>query len=119
MTARDRFKAAARQTNDGCPLFEGRDLADFDQLEGEQVTLEDAYPMNGDNGHYYVVTFKESKDLFFFSCKALTDILDKASLIASEEQLAIAQVIDGTVIEVKAPVKTKNGRKFRPVDIVE
>lgn len=119
MTARDRFKAAAKQNNDGCPLFEGRELADFDQLEGEQVTLEDAYPMNGDNGHYYVVTFKESSDLFFFSCKALTDILDKASQIASEEQLTINQVIDGTVIEVKSPVKTKTGRRFRPVDIVE
>lgn len=118
LTARERFRKAALAHQEGCPLFEGRELADLEQLEGEKVHLLDAFPMVNEKGHYYVVVFEEYEKLYFFSGKALTDILDEASEIASEEALTIAQVISDTCVSIQAPVKTKSGNKFRPVTIV-
>ena len=120
MTAKERFKKAAFRKQEGCPLFDGRESADLEQLEGEIVHLLDAYPMTGKKGNrYYVVTFEEYDKLFFFSSKALTDILDEADKIASEEDIPISQVIEDTAISIQAPVRTKDGNKFRPIDIVD
>lgn len=119
MTAKERFKKAALTRQAGCPLFEGRENAELDALEGEIVTLVDAFPLTGKKGRYYVVVFKEYPQNFFFSCKALTDIIDEGAAIANEENIPIAEVIEGVAVSIQAKERTKDGNNFRPVHVVE
>ena len=119
MTAKERFTKAALSRQAGCPLFEGREQADLGDLEGEIVSLVDAFPLTGKKGRYYVVTFKEYPTNFFFSCKALTDIIDEAAAIADEDNISIAEVIDGVPVSIQGMERTKDGNKFRPVHVVE
>lgn len=119
MTAKERFKKAALTRQAGCPLFEGRELADLEAVEGEIVTLVDAFPLTGKKGRYYVVVFKEYPNNFFFSCKALTDIIDEGAAIANEENISLAEVIEGVAVSIQAMERTKDGNRFRPVHVVE
>lgn len=114
-----RFFSAAKQRVNGCPLFEDRDKGDLEDLEGQEVTLERAYPLSGENGRYYAVWVKEDKEAFFLSNSALTGILDEGLRISEEENVSLDEVIAGLVIRIGAPQKTKNGRRFRPVEVVE
>lgn len=119
MTAKERFRKAALKLQEGCPLFEGRELCDMADVEGEVLHLDDAYPMTGENGLFYVVTFEEYPAVYFFSGKALTAILDEASDVAADESLTLHEVISGTAVSIQAPIKTKSGRKFRPVTLAD
>ncbi len=119
MDVRQAFLNKAAQRKSGCPLFEGREKGDLDELTGSIVSLDQAYPMEGENGRYYVVTFKEDKDSFFMSCQSLTELLNDAQAIADEAGCSINTVIDDICIRFGELTKTKTGRRFRPVEVVE
>ena len=116
---KERFKNAAKQRTQGCPLFDGRDKGDLEDLEGNAVKIQRAYPLTGDNGRYYAVWFSEEPDCFFLSNSALTGILDEGLRISEEEGVSLDEVVAGLVVRIGAPQKTKNGRRFRPVEVVE
>lgn len=113
-----RFFDAAKESTSGCPLFEGRVKGDLEDLEGEAVTLQRAYPLTGENGKYYAVWFHEDTETFFLSNAALTRILDEGQAIADEEGVKLDEVISDLVIRIGKPEKTKNGRRFRPVEVI-
>ena len=113
-----RFFEAAKQTTSGCPLFEDREKGDLEDLEGEAVTLQRAYPLTGENGKYYAVWFHEETENFYLSNSALTRILDEGQQIADEEGVKLDEVIGDLVIKIGKPEKTKNGRRFRPVEVI-
>lgn len=119
ISAKERFKKAVMTKQEGCPLFEGREKAEIEEIVGEKVHLEDAYPLEGEKGLYFCFTLTEYPDVFFFSCKAITNILKEASKIASEEALSINQVIDGYCIIIQDKVKTKSGNRFYPVELLD
>lgn len=113
-----RFFNAAKQTTSGCPLFDGREKGDLEDLEGEAITLQRAYPLTGDNGTYFAVWFHEEPDSFYLSNSALTKILEEGQRIADDEGVTLDEVISDLVIKIGAPEKTKNGRRFRPVEVI-
>ena len=110
-------KAAARTA--GCPLFEGRTKGELDDLEGSVVTLEDAYRMTGEEegSFYYVFTIDEESELFYMSCKSISQILEDAEAIAAESGITLREVIEGTTIKIGAKRKTKGGKSYRPIEI--
>ena len=116
--ANEKFLKAAKLRTSGCPLFEDREKGDLADLEGEEVTLQRAWPLTGDNGVYFAVWFKEAPELFYLSSSALTGILQDGQKIAEEDDLELDEVIAGTVIKICAQTKTKNGRKFRPIEVI-
>lgn len=116
--ANEKFVKAAKMRTSGCPLFEDREKGDLADLEGEEVTLQRAWPLSGDNGTYYAVWFKEEPELFYLSSSALTSILQEGQKIAEEDGLELDEVIAGTVFKICAQTKTKNGRKFRPIEVI-
>lgn len=115
---KNRFKEAAKETGNGCPLFDGRDKGDWDTVEGETLTLERAHPMTGKKGIYYVVWFTEHEDEFFQSPYVLTEILDKGRAIAEEENVSIDEVISGLQIKVGPEKRTNGGNKYRSMEVV-
>lgn len=114
-----RFASAAKQCVNGCPLFEGREKGDLEDLEDVAMQLKRAYPLSGDNGRYYAVWFHEEPEHFYLSNSALTRILDEGLRISEVEGVSLDEVIDGLVIKIGASQKTKNGRRFRPVEVIE
>lgn len=115
---KSRFKAAAKARANGCPLFEGRDKGEWDDIEGETVTLQRAYPLSGDNGTYYAVWFEEEPDLFFLSPSLLTSIIVPAEQIAADEGVTLDEVIAGLQIKVGPEKKANNGHKFRSMEVI-
>ena len=115
---RAQWLAKAQERTSGCPLMNDRTKADLTEIEGEEVTLEDAYPLTGDDGNYYCFTVKEEPELFFLSCKSITNILEDATKLADYAGIMISDVIKDTVIKLGTAKKTKKGHSFRPVEIV-
>ena len=114
-----KLKARQEEKNKGCPLFDEREKAELDDIAGDRVTLESAWPMKGKNGDYYVVVFNEAPDVYFFSCLALKNILDDAQEMALEAGVKLDDVIDGMTVEIGKKQRLDGGRDFRPVTIVD
>lgn len=114
-----RFLEAAKTRTAGCPLFEGRDKGDLEDIEGKVVTLDKVWPLTGDNGGYYAVHFKEEMEQFFLSCSSLTAIIDEGKNIAQEEGCSIDEVVSGLKIRIGTMKKAKNGHKYRTMEVVE
>lgn len=115
---RNAWLTKAEEKTSGCPLFEGRDKGDLKDMEGEIVTLERAWPLTGDKGNYFAVWFKEVPELFYLTGSALTGILEDAQSFADDAGVSIDKIIEGTRIRICQERKTKNGNKFRPIEIV-
>ena len=115
---KERYLKAAQDRANGCPLFEGREKGDLGDLEGEEVTLEAAYPLTGDKGHYYAVWFEEEKTLFYLSSSALTAVIDEAEPFAAEAGVSLDEVIAGTKIRIGKQRRTKTGNNYRPVEVI-
>lgn len=99
----DAIKKAKALLN-GCPLMEGKEKADWDELTGETIHIEDYFPIE----NYYCVNLKEYPKNYFLTGKALTDLIDEL-----EEYVLILN------IEVGEKVKTKNNNTYRAFKIVD
>ena len=108
----------AEEKTSGCPLFEGRDKGDLNDMEGEILTLQRAWPLTGDKGNYFAIWVEEVPELFYLTGSALTSILEDAQSFADDAGVSIDQIIEGTRFKILQARKTKNGNKFRPIEIV-
>lgn len=96
--------AKMQEQFNGCPLFEGREKGSLDDLEGEEITIDQIYPLQD----YHCVVFREKPDNFYLTGGALKDLCNEY-----EPQFVVNRVI---VIQPK--VKTKAKRDFRPIKIL-
>lgn len=88
----------------GCPLFEGREKGSLDELEGQQLHIEDLYPIQD----YHAIVFEEIQDRFFLTGGALKDLCNNYP----------PEFVVGRLIEVQPKVKTKSRRDFRPIRVL-
>lgn len=103
----------------GCDFMDQRDKGDFADLEGMDVTLEDAYLIKDDEGNeFYAFIVKEYPENFFFSNGSLFEIIEEAAALAAEEGTSLKQQIEDEVIRVGEKEKSKKGRWYRKVTIL-
>ena len=91
---------------DGCPLMENREKGDFDELENETVTIDEAFPLDG----YYCVTLKEDSEHFYLTSMSVTKAIDFI--------LSAGETPEGLTFKVLEKVKTKNKNTYRPIEII-
>lgn len=96
----------------GIPFMDDRKKGDINKLVGEVLHIDDFGFINGRDGEYAVVSFKEHSDSFYFAGLALTDICRKIDADGMREELA-AQPI---VLSMK---KSKNNRNYMSVDFID
>ena len=114
---KERMAAKVRK---GCEFMDQRDKGEFKDLENSQVTLEDAYLIEGEDGEYYAFTVKEYPENFFFSNIVLTDIINEAQDIANEEHTTLKEQIEGVVIKIgeRTASQKRKGKSYFPVEII-
>lgn len=110
----NRAREIARAATSGCPLMDGRTKAEPDDFVGDNLTIEDAYPMTGKN-RYFCVTVKEDKEIFFLSGGGLTTALENIYTAFDENIEDFRAGVNGLVFKFDKKRKTKNGHDFRPV----
>lgn len=93
----------------GIPFMDDRKKGDINVLVGEVLHIDDFGFINGRDGEYAVVSFKEHPDSFYFAGLALTDICRKVDADGMREELAAQPV----VLSMK---KSKNNRNYMSVD---
>lgn len=93
----------------GIPFMDDRKKGDINGLVGEVLHIDDFGFINGRDGEYAVVSFKEHPDSFYFAGLALTDICRKIDADGMREELAAQPV----VLSMK---KSKNNRNYMSVD---
>ena len=104
--AREEILKALKEMNNGCPLMENREKGDFDELENETVTIDEAFPLDG----YYCVTLKEDSEHFYLTSMSVTKTIDFI--------LSAGETPDGLTFKVLEKVKTKNKNTYRPIEII-
>lgn len=115
----NKYAAVAAKAIASCPLMEGRTKGSWDDLEGVELTLVDAYRMTGDDGDYYCMTVEDNDEEYFFSPSKLTEALAAVEKAAKEDDVELSEAVAGIVFVVDAPVKTKSGRRFRNAHIIQ
>lgn len=93
-----------RERFNGCPLFEGREKGKLDDVEGEELTIAQIYPLQD----YHCIIFEQHDDLFFLTGGALKDLCNEFP----------PDMVIGRVIKLMPMVKTKSRRDFRPIQIL-
>lgn len=96
----------------GILFMDDRDKGDIKTLVGDVLHIDDFGFINGRDGEYAVVSFKEHPESFYFAGLALTDICRKIDADGMREELA-AQPI---VLTMK---KSKNNRSYMSVDFLD
>lgn len=96
--------AKMQEQFNGCPLFEGREKGSLDDLEGQEITIDQIYPLQD----YHCVVFKEDNDHFYLTGGALKDLCNEYE----------PQYVINRVIMLQPKVKTKAKRDFRPIKIL-
>lgn len=114
----NKYAAAAARAIASCPLMDGRTKGSWDDMEGVELTLTDAYKMSGDDGDYFCITVEDNDEEYFFTPSKLTEAIAAVEKLAKEDDVELTEAVAGIVFVVDAPVKTKNGRKFRNAHIV-
>lgn len=110
---------AAKVAVSGCPLMEGRDKANIEDFVGEELTIEDAYPMTGeDDKRYFCVTIESDDTIFFLSGGGLTKALEAIYECFDEDLDNFRGGVKGICFRFENKRKTKNGRNFRPITIL-
>lgn len=104
--AREEILKALKEMNNGCPLMENREKGDFDELENETVTIDEAFPLDG----YYCVTLKDDKEHFYLTSMSVTKAIDFI--------LSAGETPEGLTFKVLEKVKTKNKNTYRPIEII-
>lgn len=115
----NKYAAVAAKAIASCPLMEGRTKGSWDDLEGVELTMADAFKMTGDDGDYFCITVEDNDEEYFFTPSKLTESLAAVEQAAKNDEVELSEAVAGIVFVVDAPVRTKNGRKFRNVHIVE
>ena len=95
-----------------------RDKGDFKALEGQTVTLQDAYKLTKDGETLWAFIIEESED-FYFANASLARILQDAEDLAADEDTSLAAQLCGVRVHIGTLETGKKGRIFRPVDIVD
>ena len=104
--AREEILKALKEMNNGCPLMENREKGDFDELENETVTIDEAFPLDG----YYCVTLKDDSEHFYLTSMSVTKAIDFI--------LSAGETPEGLTFKVLEKVKTKNKNTYRPIEII-
>lgn len=109
-------QAIAEMKNEfnGCPLFEGRDKGDLDNLTGIELRIADLYPLND----YHCVIFDDLKEddpahefvngKYFLTGGALKDLCNNYP----------PEFVVNRLIEIQPMVQTKSRNKFRPIKVL-
>lgn len=116
--ATNKYAEVAKKAIASCPLIEGRTKASWDDVEGVELTIEDAYRMTGDDGDYYCLAVEDNDEEYYFSPSKLTEALAAVEKAAKEDGVELSEAVSGIVFVVDAPVKTKSGHQFRNAHII-
>ena len=115
MNKNEWLKKAMERYN-GCPLFNGREKGDIDELTGKVVTLKEVYPYKSNDGEYHAFIVEEMPDKVYLSGGALKNMLNEAkengdidSLCENGLQFKMLPMVE---------VKSQRGRTFRPIEII-
>ena len=115
----NKYAAAAAKAVNGCPLMEGRNKSSLSDYEGVELTIEDAYQMTGEDGTYYCIVCEDMPEEYFFTSTSLTNAIAAAESAAASEGEDLTTAVKGITFVVDGLKKTQNGRKFRPIRILE
>lgn len=88
----------------GCPLFIDREKGSLDDLTGQQLHIEDIYPIQD----YHAIVFEEIEGKFFLTGGALKDLCNNYE----------PKFVIGRLIELQEKVKTKSRRDYRPIKVL-
>lgn len=88
----------------GCPLFEGREKGDLNELDGETVTIADYFPMS----EYHAVVFEEHNDKVYLSGGGLKKLLTEYG----------KEDVRGIKIKMLPLIKTNAKRDYRPIEVI-
>ena len=94
----------AKALLNGCPLMDGREKADWDELTGEVIHIEDYYPIE----NYYCVNLKEYPQNYFLTGKALSNLINE-----------LGEFVLILNIEVGEKIKTKTNNTYRTFKIAD
>lgn len=104
MTELEMVVAQMKEEFNGCPLFADRDKGELDELTGQQLHIEDLYPLND----YHCIVFEEIPKKFYLTGGGLKDLCNNYP----------PKFVVGRLIELQPKVKTKSRRDFRPVKVL-
>lgn len=96
--------AQMKEDYNGCPLFEDREKGDLDELTGEEITIDDLFPLND----YHCIVFRQHPEKFYLTGGALKDLCNNYP----------PQFVKGRTIVLQPMVKTRTKRDFRPIKVI-
>lgn len=115
----DKLRKRVADKHAGVYFMEDRDKGDFADLEGLTITLEDAAWIAKDGEGFWAFICVEYPENFFFANNGLGSIIDDAYDIASDDGVALADVLKDCKVSIGSlTVNPKTKRSYRPVDIV-
>ena len=104
------FKKNVQEELQGSHIVNENTKISVDMLADTDVTIEDFDALTSDGDTFYAVTTVENPGQYFFSGKALTDLIN-ACVEAGED-------IRGERIHIGVKTRTKSGRTFTPVTLL-
>lgn len=88
----------------GCPLFEGREKGNLDELTEKEISIMEYYRLS----NYHAVVFNEYPERVYLSCSSL----DKLITTFPEDCKAVK-------IKFSTPIKTADKHDYRPLTIID
>lgn len=111
MGLKDRAKKL--NSGNGVPFMEGREKGEFFPLNSI-VTVDQFGFINGENGQYVVLSFREFPENFFFGSSVATE---KFSLLEAENTPAeVAEALEEGIPVIFTERKSKNKRTYTTVE---
>ena len=74
--------------NKGIPFMEGREKGNLKDVQNTVLHIDDFGFINGSNGEFAVVSFKESPSKFYFANQVITDMLHQVDADGMRAELA-------------------------------
>ena len=93
-----------REMFNGCPLFEGRERGNLDELTGKEISIMEFFKL----WNYHAVVFNEYPDKVYLSCSSLDKLITE-----------FADDCKNVKIKFLTPVKTADKHDYRPLNIVD
>ena len=116
MFNKENWLKKTKEQYNGCPLFNGREKGDMDELTGKVVTLKEAYPYKSNDGDYHAFTVEEMPDKVYLSGGALKNLLNEAKESGDVDFLCEHGLQFKPLPMVE--VKSQRGRTFRPIEVI-